>query len=101
MAFWEQTDPQAPERYSDFIFTVELNFVLGWFIRSHSTGCSLRGLPRPLRCTSGASVPGVAAISDIVSLISSSILTRLHIDSTHTLCSDKVYMHCNYIRLNK
>lgn len=56
----------------------------------HSTCCGLRGLPLPLRGTSGVSVAGVAADSATAPLISSSILTRPHIDPTNTLCSDEV-----------
>lgn len=55
----------------------------------HSTCCGLRGLPRPRRGASGASVAGVTAISGAASLISSSILARPHVDSTHH-CSNEV-----------
>lgn len=45
----------------------------------HSTCCGLRGLPRPRRGASGASVDGAAAGSAAAPLISSSILARPHI----------------------
>lgn len=62
-------------------------------MESHSTCGGLRGLPRPRRGATGASFAGVAFASTADPLISSSILARPHTDSTHTLYSDKVYMH--------
>lgn len=82
LAFWEQEDQQVPKRANDFQSSVQFISVSRVSMGCHCTCCGLRGLPRPLRGASGASVAVVTAAAP---LISSSILARPHIDSTHTL----------------